>query len=224
MHLPTQLTTCSNNVQVVRRSHQTNGAKLVLLLVQTSPDKKQHGQPHTRQSLPWPRLCHLYYHEVCLSRLHDVDQLKRPSTYGGVVEAEDGNGTVYWLPRNQYPLGLWKELKSGMITLPFQVGFRPLSRIVRHYHESEKYTLEHASANAGWICVVGVAPEGQGKGHCRRMMETAIDAMRAQGMDEIWLTTDKDVNVTIYKKLGFQVMTEKVISSSGVKSWTMKYV
>ncbi|KAF0735312.1 hypothetical protein Ae201684_008224 [Aphanomyces euteiches] len=146
------------------------------------------------------------------------------STYSGVVEVEDGNGAICWLPRNQYPLGLWKELKSGMITLPFQVGFRPLSRIVRHYHESEKYTLEHASANAGWICVVGVAPEGQGKGHCRRMMETAIDAMRAQGMDEIWLTTDKDVNVTIYKKLGFQVMTEKVISSSGVKSWTMKYV
>ncbi|CAK4642831.1 unnamed protein product, partial [Aphanomyces euteiches] len=105
--------------------------------------------------------------------------------------------------------------------LPFQVGFRPILRIVRHYHDSEMYTLEHASANAGWIWVVGVAPEGQGKGHCRRMMETAIDAMRTQGMDEIWLTTDKDVNVTIYKKLGFQVIKEKVISSSGVKSWTM---
>ncbi|KAH9161870.1 hypothetical protein LEN26_001223 [Aphanomyces euteiches] len=108
----------------------------------------------------------------------DADQLKRPSIYGGVVVAEGGNGAVCWLPRNQYPLGLWQELKSGMMMLPFQVGFRPILRIVRHYHDSEKYTLEHASANAGWIWVVGVAPEGQGKGHCRRMMETAIDAMR----------------------------------------------
>ncbi|KAG9403368.1 hypothetical protein AC1031_006014 [Aphanomyces cochlioides] len=119
-------------------------------------------------------------------------------TYGGVVEAEDGNGAVCWPPRNQYPLALRKELKSAMTTLPFQVGFRPLFRI----------------ANAGWIWVVGVAPEGQGKGHCRRMVETAIDAMRAQGMDEIWLTTDKDVNVTIYKKHGFQVMTESVIGNN----------
>ncbi|CAK4614129.1 unnamed protein product [Aphanomyces euteiches] len=115
----------------------------------------------------------------------DADQLKRltalynkvataSSMYGGVVEAEDGNGAVCWLPCNQYPLGVWKELKSGMMMLPFQVGF-PLFRILRHYHESEKYAMEHASANAGWIWVVGVAPEGQGKGHCRRMMETAIE-------------------------------------------------
>ncbi|CAK4091507.1 unnamed protein product [Aphanomyces euteiches] len=55
-------------------------------------------------------------------------------------------------------------------------------------------------------------------------LHSGFSSWRAQGMDEIWLTTDKDVNVTIYKKLGFQVMTEKVISSSGVKSWTMKYV
>ncbi|KAH9095211.1 hypothetical protein LEN26_017904 [Aphanomyces euteiches] len=76
----------------------------------------------------------------------------------------------------------------------------------------------------GWIWAVGVALEGQGKGYCRYLMEKAIDDVRAQGMTEIWFTTDKDVNVTIYKKLGFQVMTEKVISSSGIKSWTMKSV
>ncbi|CAK4610048.1 unnamed protein product, partial [Aphanomyces euteiches] len=93
-----------------------------------------------------------------------------------------------------------------------------------HDIESGQFTLKHANQSMGWIWAVGVAPEGQGKGYCRYLMEKAIDDVRAQGMTEIWFTTYKDVNVTIYKKLGFQVMTEKVISSSGIKSWIVKYV
>ena len=142
--------------------------------------------------------------------------------YGGVVETKDGSGALLWISGKHYPLGLWQVLQVGMISLPFQVGFRVLHRLAKHDTESQKYTVEHASKSMGWIWVVGVAPEGQGRGHCRYLMEKAIEEMRAQGMNEFWLTTDKEVNVTIYKKLGFEVVAEKIIPDSGITNWTMR--
>ncbi|CAK4069537.1 unnamed protein product [Aphanomyces euteiches] len=142
--------------------------------------------------------------------------------YGGVVETKDGNGALLRLSGKYYPLGLWRELQTGALSLPFQLGFRVIHRLAKHDTESQQYTAKHASKSMGWIWVVGIAPEGQGKGHCRFLMERAIEQMRAQGMTEFWLTTDKEVNVTIYKKLGFEVMTEKIMSGSGIKNWTMR--
>ncbi|KAG9403376.1 hypothetical protein AC1031_006022 [Aphanomyces cochlioides] len=144
--------------------------------------------------------------------------------YGGVVETEDGTGALHWISGKNYPLGLWREIQTGALSLPFQLGFRPVHRLANHDTESQQYTAKHASKSMGWIWSVGVAPEGQGKGHCRYLIETAIEQMRAQGMTEFWLTTDKEVNVTIYKKLGFEVMAEKIMSGSGIKNWTMKRV
>ncbi|KAG9403378.1 hypothetical protein AC1031_006024 [Aphanomyces cochlioides] len=143
-------------------------------------------------------------------------------TYGGVVETKDGNGALLWLSGKYYPLGLWREIQTGALSLPFQLGFRVIHRLAKHDTESQQYTAKHACKSMGWIWVVGIAPEGQGKGHCRYLMEKAIEQMRAQGMTEFWLTTDKEVNVTIYKKLGFEVVAEKIMSGSGIKNWTMR--
>ncbi|CAK4614134.1 hypothetical protein LEN26_015602 [Aphanomyces euteiches] len=144
--------------------------------------------------------------------------------YGGVVETTDGTGALHWISGKNFPLGLWREIQYGALSLPFKLGFRVVHRLAKHDSESQEYVLKHASKSMGWIWTVGVAPEGQGKGHCRYLIETAIEQMRAQGMTEFWLTTDKEVNVVIYKKLGFEVMTERIMSDSGIKNWTMKRV
>ncbi|CAK4081513.1 unnamed protein product [Aphanomyces euteiches] len=142
--------------------------------------------------------------------------------FGGIVETKDGNGALLWLAGKNFPLSLEQSEQSGITELPALLGMTVIQRFASHTREGNNYVVQHAGKTMGWIWVLGVAPESQGKGHGRYLVEKAVADMRAQGMTEFWLVTESEVNVIIYKKLGFQVMHEHVLFSSGIRKWTMK--
>ncbi|CAK4677219.1 unnamed protein product [Aphanomyces euteiches] len=135
---------------------------------------------------------------------------------------KDGNGALLWLAGKNFPLSLEQSEQSGITELPAPLGMTVIQRFASHTREGNNYVVQHAGKTMGWIWVLGVAPESQGKGHGRYLVEKAVADMRAQGMTEFWLVTESEVNVIIYKKLGFQVMHEHVLFSSGIRKWTMK--
>jgi ribosomal protein S18 acetylase RimI-like enzyme len=74
----------------------------------------------------------------------------------------------------------------------------------------------------GYIWCVGVLPGARGKGYSRMLIDQSIAQMRPFGITECWLKTEDRKNVTIYQKLGFRLMNEMVVKSSGISSWAMK--
>ncbi|KAG9403356.1 hypothetical protein AC1031_006001 [Aphanomyces cochlioides] len=86
--------------------------------------------------------------------------------FGGIVEAKDGNGALLWLAGKNFPLSLEQSEQSGITALPALL-------------EGNNYAVQHASKTMGWIWVLGVAPESQGKGHGRYLVEKAVADMRA---------------------------------------------
>jgi GNAT superfamily N-acetyltransferase len=142
--------------------------------------------------------------------------------YGGVLTTLDSSGALIWLPSKHFQLGLWREVVSGMWQIPFKLGPKATLRLVNHDAEPEDWIRANSSDNMGYIWVVGVLAEARGKGYSRKLIEQAIADMKQQGLTEFWLKTEDPKNVQIYQKLGFEVVKEMIVKSSGLKSWVMK--
>ena len=144
------------------------------------------------------------------------------SMYGGVIVTPDKLGGVIWLPGENFQLSLAKEIRSGMAAIPFQLGPTATLRLMNHDAESEGWVRKHAAATMGYVWCIGVSSEARGRGYSRQLIDGCIKEMRKLGLTECWLKTEDLKNVTIYQKLGFTLMNEMVVKSSGVKSWALK--
>lgn len=60
----------------------------------------------------------------------------------------------------------------------------------------------------GYLTMVGVAPDGQGKGRGRRLIEAALAEARNMGAHGIALDTENPANVLVYEKLGFSQIAQ----------------
>ncbi len=147
---------------------------------------------------------------------------KAASKYGGVVFTEDQKGALIWLSAEYFPLSILGGIKSGMAILPFKIGADTMIRYMKHDAVSEGWISKHAGKKMGYIWVLGVTDSHRGKGYSRILIENAIEEMKAKGLDEFWLKTEDPKNVLIYQKLGFKVMHETLVKSSGLTSWIMK--
>ncbi len=142
--------------------------------------------------------------------------------YGGVQVTPDELGAVIWLPGKNFTLTLPKEIRSGMWTIPVQLGPKATLRLMNHDAESEGWVRKNAAATMGYIWCIGVSPEARGRGYSRLLIEQSMEQMRQLGLTECWLKTEDAKNVTIYQKLGFTLMNEMTVKSSGIKSWAMR--
>jgi len=144
------------------------------------------------------------------------------SKFGGVHVSDNQKAAIVWLSGKNFPLGLFREIQSGMISLPFKLGVKSLLRLVNHDAVSEGWIRKNAGEKMGYIWCVGVAASERGKGYSRLMIEHSITAMKAQGLNEFWLKTEDPKNVAIYLKLGFDLVHEITAKSSGIKTWIFR--
>ena len=144
------------------------------------------------------------------------------SMYGRVLVTPDSQGAVIWLPGKNFPLSLLHEIRSGMATIPFQIGIKPTLRLMNHDSEPEKWIGQNAGPNMGYIWCIGVLAQARGKGYSRILIDQSMQQMRSLGLTECWLKTEDPKNVTIYQKLGFTLMRETKVKSSGITSWALR--
>lgn len=143
--------------------------------------------------------------------------------FGGVILDEEKRGALIWLEGKNFPLGLWKEMQTDMIKIPFKLGVKSTLRLINHDTEIEGWIQKSTTKNMGYIWCLGVDKNSRGKGISRDLIRRSIDQMKARGIDEFWLKTEDPKNVLIYEKIGFKVMQHMTVKSSGIDSWAMKY-
>jgi GNAT superfamily N-acetyltransferase len=110
-----------------------------------------------------------------------------------------------------------------MWKIPIEVGIKATLRLMNHDTVSENWIKKNANKNFGYIWCVGVTAAARGKGYSRRLIEQCIAANETtRELTEFWLKTEDPKNVLIYKKLGFELIHETVVKSSGITSWVMR--
>ncbi len=144
--------------------------------------------------------------------------------YGKVITTENNKGALIWLPGSNFPLGLYREIKSGMATIPLKIGVKSTLRLMNHDSVPESWIKKNAGGKMGYIWCLGIVENERGKGLSRHLVEESIAQMKAEGINEYWLKTEDPKNVIIYQKFGFEIMHKTIVKSSGIKSWVFRKI
>lgn len=100
--------------------------------------------------------------------------------------------------------------------LLWHCGFRGTGRFLSQFGNWSQHDLQTPHWHLG---PVGIVPELQGKGIGSQLMRDFCAFVDSERM-AAWLETDKEINVTFYRRHGFEVVAEDTVN--GVANWFME--
>ncbi|MBX7165441.1 MAG: GNAT family N-acetyltransferase [Pirellulales bacterium] len=140
--------------------------------------------------------------------------------HGEVYSTADVRGACCWLPPQQAHITVLRQVLAGMLALPLRYGLRGFNRLVDYDNVAREMHHQHAAGPHWYVAAIGVAPEFQGQGLCRRFFQPVLDRADAAGQ-ACYLDTHDDKNVAIYQRCGFEVVDQRTPKGHPVPVWAM---
>jgi GNAT superfamily N-acetyltransferase len=123
-----------------------------------------------------------------------------------------------WPPGSEWPSN-WALLRPGGLSFLWRLGLRGARLLARIERELDVARLEHVPGPHWYIPLLGVRPEVQGRGLSRAVLQPVFEAADGTKLP-IYLETVPEVNVAVYKKLGFELRGHHQLTG-GLANWEM---
>jgi ribosomal protein S18 acetylase RimI-like enzyme len=139
----------------------------------------------------------------------------------GEVLTNEGTplGASIWFPPGQWEVTPERAERAGLNDLPGAIGEVAAERFFSALGAVEPY---HRDLPPHWyLMVVGVSPEGRGRGLGRALIQPIMDRADAAGLP-CYLETAQPDNVALYEHLGFRQIVDVVEPQSGLRLWTFR--
>ena len=144
--------------------------------------------------------------------------------YGKVYSTDGSNeGAAVWLPPDQPTTSMLRMMRVGFWDLAFAplklgVGFMP--RFFAAMSKIDELHKTDAPRRHWYLMVLGVDPARQGQGVGSALIQPGLEQADRDRVP-CYLETAKEINVTFYKKHGFEVVREIDLPRGGPRLWTM---
>jgi ribosomal protein S18 acetylase RimI-like enzyme len=140
--------------------------------------------------------------------------------YGQAYTTADLQGAAGWLPPDRpFPTFL-RMVRSGMLSVPFRLGWSGLHRLQAADHVAEERHRLHAPGPHWYLWAIGVDPAHQRTGVAGRLMRPVLDRADRDALP-CYLETHKDTNVKVYERYGFRVVSTNAIPGQPLTLWAM---
>jgi ribosomal protein S18 acetylase RimI-like enzyme len=141
----------------------------------------------------------------------------------GEVETTAGavEGNAIWLPPGDTDVPAMRMMMAGMWMAPLKLGMGPLTRFLKLMDITEKLHHEAVPEPHHYLMVLGVDPPRQGQGVGSALMQPVLQRADAAHLP-CYLETQKEINVKLYRRHGFEVVVEDDFPDGGPHYWTMK--
>lgn len=154
------------------------------------------------------------------ARLRFFDHVIRHMAFGvGRIERPAGGGAAaVWMPFEFVgPTPLMQELRA----LPTLIHATGLGRILRLQTLRDAMDKQHPhQPRHAYLWFLGVAPEAQGHGVGSRLLKVGTDRLDAEGLPA-FLETQTERNVGLYRRHGFEVISEYRPRPDAPRMWAM---
>jgi ribosomal protein S18 acetylase RimI-like enzyme len=141
--------------------------------------------------------------------------------YGEVyATSEKLEGVAAWLPPGKAPSGGWQTIRSVPLSVLFRSArqgagrMRAFGRYIDHLHR-KLVPFPH-----WYLQMIGVAPAYQGQGFSSRLLRPMLERIDREGMP-CYLETNVEKNVAIYRRFGFEVISEDKLPGTEVTTFAM---
>jgi len=141
----------------------------------------------------------------------------------GEVETTPGQveGNAVWLTPGKTHIPIMQMMAIGLYKAPYKLGPSGFMRFMKTLDFMEKLHKEAVPEDHWYLMILGVDPPRQGQGVGSALMQPVL-ARADAAHQPCYLETNKDINVTLYRKHGFEVVVEDDIPGGGPHYWTMK--
>lgn len=193
------------------------------------PIQQQHleavGEALTRAFMDYPADCYVLPDEERRRKLllWTYPRWIRAMMHGGeALTTSDCAGAALWRsPESGLWRWLWYQVRAGLLQAPFKLRPDELWRLVKVDAEATK-RMRRSLRTPHWVLdLLGVAPEHQGRGISRRLLEPTLARADQKGLP-CYLITNKEENVAIYSRFGFEVIESGLMSGTDVMFYELR--
>jgi len=142
--------------------------------------------------------------------------------YGEVyAPTENLEGIAVWMPHTTVEKSMWRILRSGAFRAALKMGSEIGKRIEKLFDQIDQDRREHMKDRSYvYLQAIGVLPEFQGRGFGGRLLKPMFTKADIEGI-LIYLETETEKNIQIYKKYGFKTLKEGKFPSADFPFWEM---
>ena len=154
-----------------------------------------------------------------LRRLNRVP-LEYGLLYGHVTQSDDGVAVAVWIaPGRTITVG--GVVRSGILTVPFRVGFRPFAKFMSANDTMERIHKKYVPEPHWYLMVIGVDAEPQGRGRGTALVREGL-ARADQASCPCYRETSEERNVAFDERHGFAVVETATLGNGGPSGWAMR--
>ena len=124
--------------------------------------------------------------------------------YGHVTVSNGGMAVAIWLPPGR-AITVGGMIRCGMLSVPFNVGFRPFVRFVGADDVMGKFHKRFVPEPHWYLLIVGVDPDLQGRGLGSALVKEGL-AKADESNCPCYLDTSEERNLAFYQREGFAVV------------------
>jgi len=141
--------------------------------------------------------------------------------YGEVyATSEELEGVAGWLPPGKAPFGSWQVIRSVPLSVIFRFGCQGAGRMQAYGRFVDNLHRKLLPYPHWYLQIIGVDPLYQGQGFTSRLVKPMLERIDSERMP-CALDTNIDKNVAIYRRFGFEVISEDKVPGTEVTSFVM---
>ena len=141
--------------------------------------------------------------------------------FGEVLTTAELEGAAIWIGPDAWDITDERAAAAGFDRLPAEMGEEATGRFFSVLAIGDEPHRRDVRPDHWWVMVLGVAPEAQGKGLARALLEPVMQRADAAGQ-QCYLETANPANITFYERIGFERVTELDHPQSGLRLWTFR--
>jgi len=140
--------------------------------------------------------------------------------YGEVYVSPKAEGVACWLPPGVPLPGTMREIRAGLLGLPFGFGWGGFQRLLEYGNWHTKLHHKYISGPHWFLATIGVEPAFQGRGIGGALLEAVTVKADAQRVP-CYLETHREETVRLYERHGFVTTEIFQVEGRPVPVWAM---
>jgi len=143
--------------------------------------------------------------------------LKYGEVYASSAKME---GVSAWLPPGKAPFGGWQIIRSVPLSVLFRFGRQGASRMQAYGRYVDNLHRKLVPYPHWYLQIIGVDPKYQGQRFSSQLIRPMLERINREHLS-CFLETNTEKNVAIYRRFGFEVVSEDKIPGTEVTSFAM---
>jgi len=141
--------------------------------------------------------------------------------FGECYTTPDREGVALWLTPGRTAMTLGRMYRAGMLSAPVRLGLSAFGRFMDFAQHTDKLHKKSAPTPHYYLFALGVSPAAQGKGVGGALLGSMLGRIDRERMPA-YLETQKERNVRLYQRFGFEVAAEGPFPKlGGLCNWGM---